>query len=487
MNPATGLVLQLTLLMLLMAIVLYLKAVELYRRLQAAERPPEGPQTSEAPLDLSQIDPTPLAGAGAALARPPAALAVTMAYLRAHYAHRRYTLPLGWQRNADGTAVLVVAHLVDDVYHLLLTAKSRAGKDNAALTWLLTLALLNPPERLQVAILDGKGGLDWAGWLGKAHTWRLAIDKGEIAPAMEALTYERERRAVILREAGVSAWEGYQGKDLPLLVIYVSELLLLQDATSPKELERWLNSELSASGAFGMRYLVATQTASNFSTRWRGQVDLFAAGFQPSASQDQPNTGLTTAEIAATGAVPPSALPGIPRGRGVFTLVQGRQAETVRLGYLDDAQRRRCLALLLSEVSTPPVLRISAGMVSRVSTRVEEPTPPLLPVTKLAMHGPTIVGAVYPDTVSRRGIAVSPGCDVATVGLGAGNAVGAGNAPNALGMAADTAATLSDDDITALLLAETPVRQIAARLRGRMQKRLERIAAIRARLVARGR
>ncbi len=39
---------------------------------------------------------------------------------------------------------------------------------------------------------------------------------------------------------------------------------------------------------------------------------------------------------------------------------------------------------------------------------------------------------------------------------------------------------LTDDQIKSLLLSKTPVRQIAMRLRGRMQKRLERIAGVRA-------
>lgn len=488
MDPAVGLTIQLALLLMLSGVAVTFKAIELYRRLQRnAQEPPVATQSSSKPaqlavmaLDLSQIDPTPHVGAGADLASPPAGLDVTLAYVQQRYAHRRYTLPLGWQRNSDGTPVLVVAHLVDDIYHLLLTAKSRAGKDNAALTWLLTLALLNPPERLRVAILDGKGGLDWAGWKGMAHTWRLAIDRGEIAPAMEALTQERERRAVILREASVSSWEGYRGTDLPLLVIYVSELLLLQDATSSKELEGWLNSELSASGAFGMRYLIATQTASNFSTRWRGQIDLFVAGFQPSASQDQPNTGLTAAEITAAGAMPPSLLPGLPQGRGVFTLVQGRHAETVRLGNLDDAQRSRWLTRLPPGVSTSPLSKLSAGGVSSVSSYVVEPVPPPLAEMSPAMHGPAAVQKVNPEVVSR-------GCDTATDEHRAGNAVAVGNAAMSSRVTTDTADTLSDAEITALLLAETPIRQIPAWLRGRMQKRLERIAAIRARLLARGR
>lgn len=381
--------------------------------------------------------------AGSALAHPPSDLGQTIDYLRTRYAHRRYTIPLGWERAEQGTPVCVVAHLLDDVYHCLLTAKSRVGKDNAAILWLLTLALQNPPTRLQVAIIDGKGGLDWAGWGGKAHTWRLAIDKGQITPAMTALTAERERRMHVLRHAGVSAWEGYQGDDLPLLVVYVSELLLLQDATSSKELDRWLSSELSSAAAFGIRYIVATQTASQFSTRWRGQVDLFVAGFQPSASQDQPNTGLTPAEIRAAGAVPPSELPGLPHGRGVFTLVQGRQCETVRIGYIDDAQRRRWLALLPNQ----PLAVTERAVVPLAA----EPW-----LASAALFGPSQESSQEVLWHADQGL------------------------PS--GVVAEVAVDLTDDDISALLRAATPMRRIAARLKGRMQSRLRRIHAVRAQI-----
>lgn len=206
MSASTGLLLQLFLLSILAGLVLALKGIALWRQLQQQE--------GEAPVNKSIAVPLPISlavlpGAGTALAQLPSDLGQTIAYLRTRYAHRRYTIPLGWQRAENGTPVCVVAHLVDDVYHCLLTAKSRVGKDNAALTWLFSLALQHPPTCLQVAVLDGKGGLDWAGWCGKAHTWRLAIDSDQIAPAMAALTAERERRMRVLRQAGVSAWEGY--------------------------------------------------------------------------------------------------------------------------------------------------------------------------------------------------------------------------------------------------------------------------------------
>lgn len=461
MHPAFGLMLQLVLLSVLAAVVLVLKGLALWRQLQASEQPQERPQMADPLPDMTQVDTTLLEGAGMALAHPPTDLGVTLSYISERYAHRRFTLPLGWQAG-NGAAVCVVAHLVDDVYHVLVTAKSRAGKDNAVLTWLLTLALLNPPERLQVAIVDGKGGLDWAGWRGTLHTWLLAIDTESIAPAMAALTRERERRAVILRTAGVSSWEGYKGSDLPLLVISISELLLLQDATSPKELERWLNSELSASGAFGMRYIVATQTASNFSTRWRGQVDLFVAGFQPSASQDQPNTGLSSGEIKAAGGVPPSELPGLPLSRGVFTLVQGRQIETVRVGYLDDTQRRRWLAQLPAASLVPPATSLAAPRSTTAASAPAQALPPVDPAPAADVIG---TGGGF------SAVSIDPNELAAAQALGR---------LLAKPLTPATPTEMTDDEIKVLLAAKTPVRHIAARLRGRMQKRLKRIAAIRA-------
>jgi hypothetical protein len=160
---------------------------------------------------------------------------------------------------------------------------------------------------------------------------------------MTAITKERERRGDLLEAAGADKWEEYSGDDMPLLVVYVSELSLLEDATSPKDLTAWLNSELAAGAAYGLRFIIAAQTASNFATRWRSQVSLYLAGFQPTQSQDQPNTGLSTNEIKALGAVPPSELPVPPTGAGVFTALQGRTAITIRASLLGKAERQRLL------------------------------------------------------------------------------------------------------------------------------------------------
>jgi hypothetical protein len=256
-----------------------------------------------------------------------------------------YHLVLGWQQRHKA-AHCIALPLVGGVYHTLISGQSRSGKDNLALNALLGLVLKQPPDRVQLCIIDGKG-LDFAGFEGKAHTWHLALEPETIAQAMHALTQERQRRGNLLRGAKVSKWENYRrSPTLPLLVVYVSELSLLEGAVGKNHLTDWLNQELAAGAAFGIRYIIATQTVSNFNTRWRSQISLYLAAFQPSQSQDQPNTGLTTSEIRAAGGIPPSELPAPPAGAGVFTCVLGREVKVIRAGLMDDEQRYRLLAEL---------------------------------------------------------------------------------------------------------------------------------------------
>jgi hypothetical protein len=307
--------------------------------------PPKSPSRPTPPKQSATLD-----WAGRALANPPEDLPATVVYCIQRWGNVPLLFPLGWYRDSSSKPDCAAVSFLNGTYHILISGQSRIGKDNLATQIMLSLALCSPPEQVQFCIIDGKG-LDFVGLAGKAHTWRLAGDIREIAPAMAALTQERERRGRVLRQAQVSKWENYGGDDLPLLVCYISELSLLEDATSKTELTTWLNSEMTAGAAFGIRYIVATQTASNFHTRWRSQISLYLAGFQPSQTQDQPNTGLTTKELRAAGGVPPSELRPYPDGAGVFTAVHGREVETVRTGYFSDEHRR----MLLDRLPNKPV------------------------------------------------------------------------------------------------------------------------------------
>jgi DNA segregation ATPase FtsK/SpoIIIE, S-DNA-T family len=286
-----------------------------------------------------QLEPIALEGAGQALKAPPTTIQATLDNLKQE---PPYSIPLGWYK-AHNKVFLQTGRLVGDINHILISGQSDAGKDNAALNILLSLALTHTPQQVNFAIIDGKG-LDWMGWQEKAHAWHVATDPEQIGDAMARLTAERQRRRAILAEAKATKWDHYQGGDLPMLVVFISELLLLENAVGSKNLTSWLNAELTAARAFGIRYIIATQNASNFSTQWRSQISLCMAGFQPLDSSDAPNTTMTAKELAERKLVAPSKLPSPSNGAGgVFVLVQSGDGINVRTSLISDQHRDYCL------------------------------------------------------------------------------------------------------------------------------------------------
>lgn len=305
----------------------------------------EQPPMPEAPI---MLDSEPVPGAGRALRSPPQDLRVIdQALTRQHPQTMAYRFPLGW--TIDG---LVSARLVGDINHTLLTGFTDSGKDSWAAAALLYLAYKHRPDQLRIAIIDGKGGLSWLGWGDLPHVMLFAKQPQDIRSAMDALKRERERRTPILEAAQCEKWEEYTGPDMPLLVVFVSELMLLQDATSKTELADWLNTELTSARSMGIRYIVSTQTATRMDTRWRSQIGLYIAGYQPRDDADEPNTSFSTKDLIKFGTsdagvtmgVPPSAIPVPPAGAGVFTAIQGRTVITMRSSFLPKEHRLAVLA-----------------------------------------------------------------------------------------------------------------------------------------------
>src|SRR5262245_24848790 len=194
MNAEQGFWLQLTILIMVLSVWGLLKVLAAYRQFQQS---PELLRIGK-PLAAIGNDVQTVAGAGTALAQPPD-LGATHRILAEQAPAARYRFPLGWSV-LDGRPALSQAAFVGDVNHILLTAQSDGGKDTWAIGVLLGLAACHPPHELQLCLVDGKG-LDFVGWRNLPHVWRVALTPGEIAPAMQALSAERERRRRILSAA----------------------------------------------------------------------------------------------------------------------------------------------------------------------------------------------------------------------------------------------------------------------------------------------
>lgn len=290
----------------------------------------------------------PKPGRGQALDNPPPGILGTLAGLFNRNQDDRYRFPVGWAMRDAGPEVMALSLYGDSPYksgHVLLTGTTDWGKDSLLNLWLVAWCVRTSVAQFQFLYIDGKGP-DGALWRGAAHCWRPpVIDKAGIPDAITAVVTERERRMALLQQHAVTKWEELPDAvraTLPLLVIVVAELKLLRSAVGGAELEAWLEEELAAARAAGIRYIVQTQNVTGMKTSWRSQIGTCVAGFQVSRSADEPNLGLGTGEIRERNACPPSELP----APGYFTARTRGDVVTVRAPLVTVDERKAMIARL---------------------------------------------------------------------------------------------------------------------------------------------
>ncbi|GAB4205349.1 MAG: hypothetical protein OHK0022_31390 [Roseiflexaceae bacterium] len=280
---------------------------------------------------------------------PPAGIEPTYKRLLERWPDDPYAFPIGWERS-QGQPALVCASANPDspmwTGNILLTGKTRFGKDMLAFLMLWTLCRRNAPERLRIYYIDGKqsDGALWAG-LNLAHNLHEPVLGEEgIGMAMvrlRELRKARERQRVELR---VTKWSEIPAAQRPpLVVVFVSELDLLElGCPRDEKLEDWLAKELASALASGIMYIVGAQTVSNRNTRWRQQCLTFIAGFQDVEVAVEPNIGMPSKELEKLGGMSPVQFP----GPGYFTARINRSVVTVRAPRLDLPERRAAVEQL---------------------------------------------------------------------------------------------------------------------------------------------
>ncbi|PFG40762.1 S-DNA-T family DNA segregation ATPase FtsK/SpoIIIE [Georgenia soli] len=147
--------------------------------------------------------------------------------------------------------------------HALLAGTTGSGKSELLLAWLLALALRHPPDRLQLVLVDYKGGATFAGLAGLPHTAGVLTDLEPAATvrALASLRAEVRRRERLLADAGAKDLAAYlaarPAEPLPRLVVVVDEFRALADS-HPDLLDALVR--LAAQGrSLGIHLVLATQ------------------------------------------------------------------------------------------------------------------------------------------------------------------------------------------------------------------------------------
>jgi S-DNA-T family DNA segregation ATPase FtsK/SpoIIIE len=117
--------------------------------------------------------------------------------------------------------------------HALIAGTSGAGKSELLQTLVASLALGNPPDALNIVLVDYKGGSAFAECRDLPHCVGMVtdLDGHLVNRALTSLSAELRRREAILAEAGAKDIEDYWaltgGRRLPRLVIVIDEFASL--------------------------------------------------------------------------------------------------------------------------------------------------------------------------------------------------------------------------------------------------------------------
>jgi S-DNA-T family DNA segregation ATPase FtsK/SpoIIIE len=124
---------------------------------------------------------------------------------------------------SDGRDGIVNIDLRSDGPHALIAGTTGSGKSELLRTFLVSAALHHPPDRLQLLLVDYKGGAAFGPLGALPHTVGTITDlSGALAPrALSSLRAELRRREQLVADAGRSAWDG------PALLVVVDELATL--------------------------------------------------------------------------------------------------------------------------------------------------------------------------------------------------------------------------------------------------------------------
>jgi len=289
----------------------------------------------------------------------------------------RFAVPLG----RDQTGSFRWIDFGKDALHIGLYGTSGCGKDHLLRLWFA--ALLN--ERgVRWAILDGKG--DWL----TPNLARLPQmlfppaggygDEGQrrILDAIGAINEEAKRRFGLLLSAGVRSVEEYNQTapdPLPLLIVLATDIIDVVDET-----ERLLIALVSKARALGIRVIVSMQTPTGKRLEWRMNLSTLIAGALVDSSQDAPALGVRDPKALL---YRPSQLPPPPGERGVFVVRHNNEQFLVRtpalVGDFDGLINARNDAalletLLFSVVTTPPLIKREASVVTAADTVPSSPT-----------------------------------------------------------------------------------------------------------------
>lgn len=156
---------------------------------------------------------------------------------------------------------------IRDMIHLLIGGSTGGGKSTFVNQALCTLISRNSPDRLQIVLIDLKGGLEFGMYESIPHLRQPIItNRDDVAEAIEELIAEKSKRFNLLRNAqvrNIEGWNHVRADKLPYILFVVDELANLMLLSQTRKLVERLLADIAQQGrAVGIFIWLATQYPS---------------------------------------------------------------------------------------------------------------------------------------------------------------------------------------------------------------------------------
>lgn len=175
------------------------------------------------------------------------------------------TIPLGLSQNKK-----IVWESLDDMVHLLIAGTTGGGKSNFLNVVLCTLIRRNKPDRLQLLLVDLKGGLEFNYYEGIPHLLSIptapkgiVYERDDVPPLLDWVIFEGQHRMKILLEdkkKNIGEYNAHrQSGRMTHLVVVIDEWADVKLGRGGAEAEIRLANAVQRMRAVGIHVIVCTQ------------------------------------------------------------------------------------------------------------------------------------------------------------------------------------------------------------------------------------
>ncbi|MBM7842185.1 FtsK/SpoIIIE domain-containing protein [Herpetosiphon giganteus] len=214
-----------------------------------------------------------------------------------------YPFPLGWyidEVDDDRLSFHLACANLLTTHSIGIFGPKRYGKTTVVNTGILSLILNRSSKEIQFIIIDLKN-LDFMQLKNSSYTYYYASTITDFEKSIGLIYQEILNRIKLFEQLNIISWKDYPEDDLPLIVIYLTDIPLLSLCIGEDTLNEWIKMLITFAPNFGFRVIIDSIYSNQIYHQWYTLLDTHILGPIPKeihpiiyryTTKDIPNTSI---------------------------------------------------------------------------------------------------------------------------------------------------------------------------------------------------